>query len=64
MKTAPRWEAGVWTLEVRSQVPTFPEQHFRRDVIWGPNQGVGQAPLVLLPGSLLQGLQPVSTPTI
>lgn len=43
---------------------TFSEEHFWRDVIWGPNQGVRQTPLVLLPGSLLQGLQPVSTSTI
>lgn len=64
VKTDPCWAAGVGTLELSSQVPTFPEQHFRCDVIWGPDQGVGQAPLVLLPGSLLQGLQPVSTPTI
>lgn len=44
--------------------PTFSEEHFRCNVIWGPNQGVCQTPLMLLPGSLLQGLQPVSTTTI
>lgn len=43
---------------------TFAQKHLGGDVIRGPNQGVCQAPLVLLPGSLLQGLQPVPTATV
>lgn len=46
------------------EAPTFSEEHFWCNVIWGPNQGMRQTPLMLLPGSLLQGLQPVSTMTI
>lgn len=56
-------ESSNWTDGGR-EAPTFPEQHFRGDVIRGPHQGVRQAPLMLLPGPLLQRLQPVPTTAV
>lgn len=63
-------ESGGWTegglgwQDGGREAPTFPEEYFWSDVIRGPNQGVRQAPLMLLPGSLLQRLQPVPATTV
>lgn len=67
LRVSESWGSGpseVTWLGCRAEARTFSEEHFWGDVIWGPNQGMSQTPLMLPPRPLLQGLEPVSTAAI
>ena len=67
LRVSESWGSGpseVTWLGCGAEARTFSEEHFWGDVIWGPNQGVSQTPLVLPPRPLLQGLEPVSTAAV